>query len=300
MKFDLDGIQAFVAIADLGGFSKAAEQLHLTQTALTRRIQKLEGHFNIQLINRTTRRVELTAAGKGFLPRARLLIEDMEAAVKDLQEVSHQSHRRLSVACIPSMTSHVLPAVIENYGQRHPDVRMRLWDGASDEVRGAVLSGQAELGIALAGERHPELQELPLFTDPLAFIYRTPHPLHKRKSLTWEDMRTQRLISVSNFTATRVFMDYQLAKRGIRLRGDVEVHHHAAAINLVAAGVGAAILPSSTFQVGDRPGVYKLPLTHPVVRRKVVLIRQKLGQLSPAAQTFLDMLKQHTANLRYL
>ena len=68
MKIDFDGVQAFVAVADLGGFNKAAEQLHITQTALTRRIQKLETYLALKLLDRTTRRVELTAVGRDFCP----------------------------------------------------------------------------------------------------------------------------------------------------------------------------------------------------------------------------------------
>jgi DNA-binding transcriptional LysR family regulator len=92
--------------------------------------------------------------------------------------------------------------------------------------------------------------------------------------------------------ATRVFMDYQLAKHGIRLNGNYEVQHHATAINLVAAGVGCAILPSSTLLEGDRSHVRKITLTSPVVKRKVVLLRHKYTSLSPAAQAFFALIQE--------
>jgi len=92
--------------------------------------------------------------------------------------------------------------------------------------------------------------------------------------------------------ATRIFMDYQLAKRGIRLMGNYEVQHHATAINLVAAGVGSAILPASTIREGDRPGLRKIALTNPVVKRKVVLLQRREAALSPAAQAFRDLIGQ--------
>jgi DNA-binding transcriptional LysR family regulator len=107
-------------------------------------------------------------------------------------------------------------------------------------------------------------------------------------------MREADLIVVSNFMATRVFMDYQLAKHGIRLNGNYEVQHHATAINLVAAGVGCAILPSSTLNDGDRPHVRKITLKNPVVKRKVALLRHKNSSLSPAAQAFFELIqKEH-------
>ena len=100
------------------------------------------------------------------------------------------------------------------------------------------------------------------------------------------------IIVVSNMTATRVVMDYQLAKRGIRLNGAYEVQHHATAISLVAAGVGCAILPASTLQEGDRQGVCRIPLVGPVVKRKVILSRRANRTLSPAANAFFELLKQ--------
>ena len=82
MKFDFDGVQAFVAVADLAGFGKAARELHITQTALTRRIQKLEAYLGLKLLDRTTRRVDLTAVGRDFLPQARSIVQEMTSAVE--------------------------------------------------------------------------------------------------------------------------------------------------------------------------------------------------------------------------
>lgn len=290
MKVDFDGVQAFVAVADLGGFSRAARELHLTQTALTRRVQKLEAYLGLKLLNRTTRRVELSTVGREFLPQARAIVQDMTGAVERLKDLSRHGRGQLTLACIPSMSTHVLPGLIRTYAASHPDNGIRLIDGSSGEVRQAVLQGQADLGIAVHGEAHPDLDQRLLFKDPLVLICRAPHPLDGATSLRWSALRGTDLIGVSSFMATRVFMDYQLAKRGIRLQGRFEVQHHATAINLVAAGVAAAVLPSSTFEPGDRPGVRKIPLTHPVVRRQVVVLQRRGQTLSPAAQAFHDLI----------
>lgn len=291
MKIDFDGVQAFVAVAERGGFSNAARELHITQTALTRRIQKLEAYLGLRLLDRTTRRVDVTVVGREFLPQARAMVREMTTAVERLKDMSLRGGGNITLASIPSMTSHVLPKVIQLYAKLHPENRIRLLDGATQEVCDAVLGGHAELGIAVQSAKHPELLETVLLSDPLVFIYREPHPLQGRESVTWADMRDADLIRVSSFTATRVLMDYQLAKRGIRLQGKYEVQYHTAALNLVAAGVGSTILPSSTFSKGDRPGMHKTPLIRPVVQRKVVLLRLARGTLSPAAQAFLDVIR---------
>lgn len=293
MKIDFDGIQAFVVIAELGGFSKAAEHLHVTQTALTRRVQKLEAYLGLRLLDRTTRFVELTAVGRDFLPQAKSIVSDMTLAVGRLKDMSRNSRGSFTLACVPTMASNVLPKAIRRYVETHPGNRIRLIDTSAFEVRDAVLHGQAELGIGIPTDRHPDLDETPLLEEPLMFFCRSEHPLSEMKSVTWSDMRDIDLIVVSTMTATRVFMDYQLAKRGISLSGAYEVQHHATAISLVAAGLGAAILPASTLEEGARPGVCRIPLTSPVVKRKIVLIKRKNSTLSPAASAFANVLLQN-------
>lgn len=297
MKIDFDGIQAFVVIAELGGFNKAAEHLHVTQTALTRRIQKLESYLGLKLLDRTTRYVELTAVGREFLPQARAIVNEMTAAVGRLKDMSKHSRGSFTLACVPSMAAYILPALIREYAVSCPRNRIRLLDATSYEVRDAVLNSQAELGIGIHGERHPDLVETHLFDDPLMFFCRENHPLSGMKSVTWSDMSGADLIIVSNLTATRVFMDYQLAKRGISLSGAYEVQHHATAISLVAAGVGCAILPASTYKEGDRPGVRRIPLVSPVVKRKVILVKKRNSTLSPAAEAFHDVIMANLGTL---
>lgn len=291
MKIDFDGVQAFVAIAELGGFNKAAENLHVTQTALTRRIQKLESYLGLKLLDRTTRYVELTAVGREFLPQARAIVNEMTRAVDRLKDMSKNAKGSFTLACVPTMAAHILPNLIHRYAALFPNNRIRLLDATSYEVRDAVFSCRAEVGIGIHGEQHPDIVETPLFSDPLMFFCRESHPLSAMQSVTWSDMSGADLIVVSNLTATRIFMDYQLAKRGISLHGSYEVQHHATAISLVAAGIGCAILPDSTLKEGDRVGVRKIPLVSPVVKRNVILIQRKNTSLSPAAEAFCKLIK---------
>lgn len=291
MKIDIDGIQAFVMIAELGGFSKAAEQLHITQTALTRRIQKLESYLGLKLLDRTTRHVALSTVGRDFLPQAKAIVSDVTRAVEGLKDMSRNSFGGFTLACVPTMAAHILPELIRKYADICPHNRIRLLDATSYEVRNAVLSNKAELGISIQGEKNSDIVEIPLFDDRLMFFCRDTHPFSDKNSVGWSDMSRADIIVVSNMMATRVVMDYQLAKRGIKLTGAYEVQHHATAISLVAAGVGCAILPASTLQEGDRPGVRRIPLVGPVVKRKVILSRRRNSTLSPAANAFFELLK---------
>lgn len=290
MKIDFDGIQAFVLVAELGGFGKAADRLHLTQTALTRRIQKLEAYLEVRLLDRTTRSVSLTAVGRDFLPQARRLVDEMTTAVGRLKDMSRLGKGNVVIASIPTMAHHALPAVIRTYARQHPGNRIRIIESNASEVCRAVLHDQAEFGITIQLERHAELVEEAILREPFMFFCRDEHPLSARKAVSWKDLGEADLILVSGLSGNRALLDYQLARKRLRLNGTYEVEHLSTAIGLVSAGVGTAILPRSTIQEGTNPMVRRIPLVGPMIRRTIVLIRRRGASLSPAAQGFYDLL----------
>lgn len=289
MKIDFDGLQAFVTVAELGAFNKAADKLGLTQAALTRRIQKLEHYLALKLIDRTTRQMALTPIGRDLLPKARALVQDMANTFSQLKGASKNAKGHFTLACVPTLATSVLPNLIRQYRDQFPGHRIRLVDASAHEIREAVLLQQAELGVTVQGSKHPDLEEVGLFDDPLMFYCRSTHPLSNRTSLRWSDMNLDDLIVISSLTGTRIAMNYELAKKGIDLQGYYEVQHHATALNLVVAGVGCTIMPASSCAEGDRPGVVRIALQSPVVRRKIVLVRRKGSTLSPAAQAFSEI-----------
>ena len=184
MKIDFDGIQAFVLTAELGSFSKAAERLHLTQTALTRRMQKLEAYLGVRLLDRTTRSLQLTAVGREFLPQAARMVADMTAAVERLKDMSRLGRGSITMASIPTMAHHALPLVIRRYAQKYPSNRIRIIESGAFDVSRAVLNGQAEFGITLELERHADLLEEPVLQEPFMFFCREGHPLAGRSAIT--------------------------------------------------------------------------------------------------------------------
>jgi DNA-binding transcriptional LysR family regulator len=292
MKLDIDGIQAFVLVAELGGFHKAAAKLNLSQTALTRRIQKLERYLGLQLLNRTTRSVSLTAVGREFLPRAARLVEELTRSVDHLKDMSRWATGDVAIACVPSMAYQQLPTVIRAYAAKYPGNRVRLIDRNSEQVTEAVRTGEAELGIHIQMRAHPELTEQPLLHDPFVLFCRTDHPVSELPHITWKALRAIDLIAVSGSSGNRALLDHQLARHNIDLRGRYEVEHPSTAIALVSAGVGAAILPAATLLHGTHPDVRRVPLQDPVIRRTLGLIRRRNAALSPAAQAFHDLLAE--------
>lgn len=295
MKIDFAGMQAFVSVAELGGFGKAAQQLNITQTALTRRIQKLEAYLGLRLLERTTRSVALTVVGAQFLPKARAIVAETSSAVAGLKEMARTSSGSFTLACMSTMSSRLLPLLIRTYADAHPGNRVRLLDMSSNDVRHTVLNRGAELGIAIHGDAHPDLAERFLFDDPLAYYCHTSHPHARLPQVRWKDLNGSELIMVRGFTATRLLVEYHLLKSGVRTGGAYEVQYYSTAINLVEAGVGCTVLPWSA--LGPRTGtsIRRVELVGPKVLRRVMLFTRRKASLSPAAQAFYDVVERATA-----
>ena len=295
MRVDTLGIEAFVAIAEEGSFGKAAERLHITQTALTRRLQNFEALLGVTLVERTTRSVALSAIGLEFLPEARRLLGELSAALLEIHEKGRAQRGEVSIACVPTAGVRYLPRIIDEYSARFPENRVRILDHASSAVADAVLRREAEFGIQIGGSHHPDLTSVPLLTDRFVLICRGDHPLAGRASLAWKDLRSHPLIFVGVVSGNRPLLDAALARRNIELDARYEVQHSSTAVGLVAAGVAPAIVPSLAIDEAAYPDLRVVPLTDPVVTRSLVLVSRANARLSPAAQALYDLIREHGA-----
>src|SRR3954471_17898190 len=129
-QVDLGDLRAFIAVAECGAFHEAADQLSISQPALSRRIQKLEETLGVALLRRTTRRVDLTTVGREFLPKARHVLEDLDTALLSIGEIAERRPGRVSVAFVPAAAYFFLPAVIKAFNSWYPKIRIRIIDCA--------------------------------------------------------------------------------------------------------------------------------------------------------------------------
>lgn len=291
MKIDTLGVQALIAVADSRNFNRAAEALHITQTALSRRLQNLEAFLGVRLVERTTRSVSLTKVGEDFLPQARRLLGELAAALTEIRETGKALRGDVTIACVPAVGVHYLPRVIREYSERFPRNRIRILDQASYAVAAAVMRREAEFGIAMQGAHHPELASEPLVDDRFVVVCPRDHPFASKKKLAWKQLAGHAWILAGHEGGNRPLIDQALEAGGVRVRPTYEVQRSATALGLVAKGVGVAIVPGLAIEKDAYPQLRVVPLTGPVVSRRMVLLARSKGHLTPAAQALYDMLK---------
>lgn len=295
MKIDTLGVQAFVAVADQGSFGRAAESLHITQTALSRRVQNLEAFLGVKLLERTTRSVTLTRIGQDFLPQARRLLGDLASALTEIRETGKALRGDVTIACVPTVGVHYLPRIVQQYAALHPRNRLRILDHSSSGVAAAVLRREAEFGINMQGGAHAELTSIPLLNDRMVLVCRDDHALARRKSLAWQALAPHPVILPGKESGNRPHLDMVLERHDVKLQAFYEVQRSSTAVGMVAKGVGVAVVPALAVQADAYPALRVIPLVDPVVSRTLVLLSRSKAHFTPAAQALYDLIRKQAS-----
>jgi DNA-binding transcriptional LysR family regulator len=290
INFELQDLRAFLTVLDLGGFHRAAEALHMSQPALSRRIQSLEAAVGAPLIERTTRRVAATTVGAALAPLARRLLDEFEDSLLEMTGVAEAQARQVTLACVPTAAFYFLPRAIEAFNARFPRIRFRILDLSANEGLQSVSRGEAEFGINLMGSSDPDLVFTPLIEDPYVLACRNDHPIARAEAIAWQDLQGERLIGVSRSSGNRMILESALGKTGVRLNFQYEVNHLTTSLGLVERGLGISVLPKLATPPGPHPLIVTKTIGSPTVTRTIGLVERRMARLSPAAQRFRDML----------
>ncbi|MCE4555277.1 LysR family transcriptional regulator [Roseateles cellulosilyticus] len=287
---DLDQLRAFIAVADHLSFREAAEALHLSPPALSRRIERLEERVGARLLERTSRSVQLSSVGEAFLDRVRRVLEDLDGAVLGVHELASGHQGRITVAAIPSAATGFVPRALVRLADAYPGVRMRLMDGSLQETTLAVLGGQADLGICFDDAPIAGLQTAPLGPDPYVLALPPNHPWATRDAARLEELIDQPLVGLGGASGNRQLLDAQLKRLGLQLTVRHEAAHLQAVLGLVAAGLGVALVPRLAVAPGPA-GVRVLSLEGRPLSRALAVCWSASRRLTPLAQRLVPLLR---------
>lgn len=283
INFDLNDLQAFRAVVEKGSFGKAAESIHISQPALSRRIEKLEDALGVKLFDRTTRRVSLTMVGRAFAPRAERLLDDLDDALLGISDVASTRLGHVTIACVPSAAYYFMPRVIARYHQLYPKIRVKVLDASAHDVHGAVVSGEADLGLSFMGNLDAGLEFELLVQEAYVLACRRDHVLANRESVTWREFFEHDYIAVDKTSGNRFLLDQALIHIKPARPSICDTRHVVTMLGLVEAGLGIAAAPAMAMPTTGHPILSSVPLTDPQVIRSVGLIKRRGRTLTPAA-----------------
>ena len=300
MVMTIDEIRAFVSIARLGGFARAAGALHRSQPAISRRIEMLEQSLGTPLFERVPGGVVMTETGRAFLPYAEAVLAGVQDGIAAVRALEAGERGTISLAVVGTLASTRLSDVLRRFAKRHREVKLALRTANSQEVSELVRRGDATLGLRYFTDSDPSLESEPVMTEALVVACAPDHRLAGARVRDLKQLAGERWVS---FPARRRraegFVSVQqdrLVAAGLGDAEFVEIDSLTAQKRFVEAGFGMALLIESSVQEELKVGSLELvdvPALHGTV--PVTLVRRRAGHLGAAARTLVAALKSGLA-----
>lgn len=295
MNFSLRQLRAFATLARTGSFTRAAAELHLSQPALTVQVRELESALGLKLVDRNTRRVQLTAIGRELLPVFERVLGDIRAVAENARELASGDRGTVLVAALPSLCSRLVPQAIARLRRTHPRVIVKLQDTVALRILAAVRSEEADLGIGSFGSLGSDFEVSSLVEDRMVAVMPRRHPLANRPSVTMREAAAHPLVLMDTQSSVRALVEAALREESAGAPPAYEVTYMSTAVGFVQAGLGVAILPATALELGIAKGIVTRPIRGSAVRRSIVIARKAGRTLAPAARVFVEELRAAAA-----
>lgn len=290
MQISLLQVRAFVAVSRCASFTLAAEALSRTQPAITAQVKQLEEALGLKLIDRSTRRLRLTAIGADLVPVFTRMLQDLDGALEASRRLRSKDGGTVRLACVPSTAATFLPSRIAAFRQRFPMAAFALSDTNGARVVELVKRAEAEFGITDVTPGTADLEVMPLMNDTLCAFFLAGHALERAPRADIEELCRYPLILSAPGTNVRRMVDSAFAATGRHAFAACEAAYSATAVGLVRAGLGVALLPPTCVDLELDARLRWRELEGPGFARQIAIIKLRNRTLSPAAQAFVEEL----------
>jgi len=284
---DIDGLKAFLAVADATSFSVAADRLHLTQPAVSKRIASLEQQLDTRLFDRIGRTVRLTHSGQILLTRANQILQQVEDTERAVRNLAGEVAGQLSLATSHHVGLWRLPAVLRQYIASHPGVALDLHFMDSEVAHERIIQGELEMAIiTLAPSVHDKLVAEPIWRDELVFVAARGHPLSEEQNIRVDDLAEYSAILPDMTTFTGRIVEGMFEERQLPLNIGMSTNYLETIKMLIGVGLGWSVLPRT--MLDDE--VVLLNINQPI-ERTLGVIHHVNRTLSNAGRAFIETLR---------
>lgn len=291
MNITLRQLQAFLALAELSNFTRAAAKVHLSQPAFSAMIRALETDVGARLFHRDTRHVALTTEGRAFEGAARRAVAEVDAGLGNVHDVLQHRRGKVSLALLPSLAAGWFPPVLARYCQRYPGVEVRVDDLLSEGAIERVRQGHVDLAIVTQPVDDGELESSLFCTDHFELVCRTDHRLAGVGRLAVKDLAGERFIYQVRHSIVGRYLESKLPSRQPPLF--MEVHQLATVIGMVRSGIGIAAIPELNLYDFHYADLVRRKLQLPGLERRIYVVQPRGRTLSAAAEALWELMDQH-------
>src|SRR4051812_12366804 len=243
MNLKLRQLQGFAAAAGHSSFSAAARELAMTQPAFSQLVRELESSLRVKLFERTTRRVELTDAGRRFLAMIRRPLDDLDDAYRIAREMAAGTRGRIVFSSLPSVAFGLVTMALARFKELNPGITVRLIEDQDFNIAEKVLHREVDFGIGTLKAPREELAFRELLPDELQAVFPARHPLAAKRRMTWRDLAASPLVLLPRQSSVRALVEQGFAAAGVARDPDYEVANMVTALSMVRAGLGVTVMP---------------------------------------------------------
>ncbi|OPA78567.1 LysR family transcriptional regulator [Paenibacillus selenitireducens] len=290
-------LHIFFTVSEKGSFSAAAHALHMTQPAVTMQVQSLEEYFGARLFNRSTKRIELSEAGRALLPFARKSIELIRETDLAMSKFTHMVQGRLQLGASLTIGEYMLPRMLGPFGQQYPNITISMKVMNTAQILEEIINHQLNFGLIEAPVHHPDMHIEAVMRDELKLIVPAKHALAEAEVVSVDEVLKYPFILREPGSGTRQVMEEQFARKNIDMKHDIrtvmELGSTGAIKSAVEAGLGITLLSPSSVKHEVALGLVKiLDIEELSFHRQFYSIYLKSALLPISAVTFLTFLRE--------
>jgi len=284
-------LRYLLAVADHGGFTRAAEALHVSQPTLSQQIRQLEDTLGVALFDRTSRTVKATDAGEAYIECARRVLVELEAGKRALHDVKDLSRGTLRLAMTPTFMAYLVGPLVRDYAARFPGIHLQIFELSMDDIEAGLADDSLDIAIAFTPVRHPDIECIPAFTETLGVMVGREHPLYDSTAvLTSSDLAQLDFALLAPDFITRLSIDEYFRQQGITPQVRIEVNSVSTLLEVVRHSPMATMLPEA-IATEDR-ALCRLRIENEAPQRGAALLRRRNNYHSAAAVAFMNLVLQ--------
>jgi len=274
------------AIADAGSFSRAAERCHVAQPSLSQQVLKLEEDLGARLFDRLGRSVRLTEAGRAFLPHARSILHQMEAARSGVEDKRTDVRGSVAVGIIPTIAPYLMPQFVAAFSKKYPDARLRILEETTPVLIESLRNLSLDVAILALPLRHKEFQLYPLRTEPLYAALARDHARAGAKNISLRELRGEQFVMLRDGHCFRDLSVAACSRAKVNPRIAFESGQFSSLLGMVAAGVGVSLVPEMAVDKSARCSFVRI--SDAQASRTIVAAVLKGRSFNRVQQAFLD------------
>jgi DNA-binding transcriptional LysR family regulator len=282
-------LKAFLLTARYQSFSRAADQLFITQSGMSVLVRELEEQLGFRLFERTTRKVVLTEFGSRFLPVADRSLLELEAAASSIGRSVATPGSTLAFGATPFVAADVLPQAIATFATSGSRLDVRLIDAELPVLTQMLQSGELDVALSASEHNFAGLQKTPLVAFPLALV--ASHSLPIEEPVRWQDVARMRLVGYRSENPVQHIVDHALRAAGRRSPPDVLCNYLETQIAMVEVGAGVAVVPSFAAAACAKRNIAVYALSEPVVSGTLYWVVKRSRKLPAGTEGFMAFLR---------